>query len=243
MSKIVFAGLESSGKSLRLAMTVVEIAHRNAEWAKKSQKIRPIVSNLKFSEKFFQYVTQELKIPIVYWENLDDLVKMEQCDVIIDEIGNYFDARFWSDLSLDVRRWITQGAKCGIEMYGSSQDFAQVDKAFRRLVDRDGLYEITKLIGSPRPANTRPPVKKIWGVCIVRRLDPRSYNEDKKKFESGTILPKIMFIQRKFCEIFDTTQKIQRSSFPALRHEVRTCEHHRNVGGNGTCEFCKVVHI
>jgi len=32
MSKIIFSGLESSGKSLRLAMVTVDIAHRNAKW-------------------------------------------------------------------------------------------------------------------------------------------------------------------------------------------------------------------
>jgi len=239
--KIIYAGLESSGKSLKLAMTVVKIAYRNAKWASESKKVRSIASNLRFSESFYDFVTNDLKIPVVYWDNLDELIGMEQCDVVIDEVGNYFDSRLWQDLSLDVRRWLTQGAKCGIEIYGSAQDFAQVDKSFRRLVSE--LYEITKVIGSPRPANTRPPVTRIWGLCVVRQLNPRSYNEDKKQFAGGGVFPKFMFIQRKYCEIFDTTQKIKRSEYPALRHEVRMCEHHSKVGGNGSCDFCKIVHI
>jgi len=195
---------------------------------------RPIYSNLKFSDTFFEHVTKELKIPIYYWEDLNDLIKIEGADVICDEVGNYFDSRGWADISLDVRRWLTQGAKTGVEFYGSAQDFAQVDKSFRRLCNE--LYEISKLIGSPRPTNTRPPVKRIWGICTVRQLDPNGYNEDKKKFDSSSILPSLLIIQKKYCEIFDTTQKIKRSKYPLLRHEDRYCE-------LPNCTFHKVVHI
>jgi len=239
--KIVYAGIESSGKSLKLAMTVVDLVFRNSEWRKKSGKIRPIRSNLRFSEKFFDWATKEMEVPIEYWDRLDDLTKFDQCDVVIDEIGNYFDSRLWQDLSLDTRVWITQGAKSGIEIYASAQDFAQVDKAFRRLTNH--LYEIKKYIGSPRPAATKPPVQKIWGVCLARELDPRSYNEDKKKFASNFSLPTFFTIQKKYCDIFDTTQKIKRSKLPALKHETRTCEYHVDNGGNGSCNFCKISHV
>jgi len=151
----------------------------------------------------------------------------------MDEVGAYFDSRLWQDLSLDARLWLAQGSKSGIELYGSSQDFAQVDKSFRRLVNY--LYEITKIVGSPRPSATRPPVKKIWGLCLIRELDPRNYNEDKKKFAGEYALPSFFLIQRKYCEIFDTTQKIGRGKFPALRHEERFCE-------VPNCSFHKVFH-
>lgn len=234
--KIIYSGLESSGKSLRLAMDVVDIAYRNSKWKKESGIERPIVSNIEFSQEFFTRVTKELGVPIHYWENLDDLLQYQNADIICDEVGNYFDSRLWADLSLDVRRWLTQGAKSGIEFYGSAQDFAQIDKAFRRLCNE--LYEITKVIGSPRPSPTKPPIKKIWGVCMIRELDPRSYNEDNKKALTSAFinLPKFFFIQRKYCEIFDTTQKIKRSKPALLKHEERFCS-------DPNCTFHKVVHI
>lgn len=232
--KIIYSGLESSGKSYKLAMLVVDIAHRNAKWKESTGKVRTIASNLKFSEGFHNYCTQQLRIPIVYWENLEELIAMSDCDIIIDEVGNYFDSRLWSDLSLDVRRWLTQGAKVGIEIYGSAQDFSQVDKSFRRLVNK--LFHITKLIGSPRPSATRPPVNKIWGVCSIRELNPREYNEDKKSFDKTQVMPGFFILERKFCEIFDTTQKIARSSPPALKHEERFCE-------RDSCSFRKLIHV
>lgn len=238
--KIVFSGLEGAGKSLKLAMTVRGLVERNAKWKQETGKVRPLVSNMQFSPDFERYVREDLGLEIVYWEHLDELIKMSDCDVIIDELGNYFDARMWTDLSLDVRRWLTQGSKCGIDIYGSAQDFAQVDKAFRRLVNE--LLEVRKLFGSRRPAPTLPPVLKVWGVCAIFRVDPRSYKEDDKKYESSGI-PSFFLIRKEYCDIFYTGQKIERGRLPALRHEERLCIHHRTIGGDGSCNFCKITHI
>lgn len=239
MAKYIYAGLEGSGKSLRLAGVVRGLVKRNAKWFKTNGQSRPIVSNMLFSADF-KALAESVGVPIIYWEHLDELIRVEQCDVIIDEVGNYFDSRLWADLSLDVRRWLTQGSKCGIDIYGSAQDFAQVDKSFRRLVNE--LCEIRKIIGSRRPSVTKPPVTRIWGVCASFTINPRSYKEDEKEYENA-LIPSFFFIKKSDCEIFDTTQKIQRGRHPALRHEKRVCEHHSEIGGDGTCTFCKVVHI
>jgi len=232
--KVIFSGLESSGKSLKLASVVSDVAERNALWLKKSGVIRPIVSNLFFSEEFFDYCVNTLGIPIHYWTNIDELIKYDNADIIIDEVGTYFDSRLWADLSLDVRRWLTQGAKSGIEIYGTAQDFAQVDLAFRRLVNH--LFHITKLCGSARPAATKPPVKYIWGICLSRELNPREYKEDKKSFDTTQLIPSFFLIERIYCEMFDTTQKIQRSRPTPFRHIERGCE-------LTDCSFHKIAHV
>jgi len=189
---------------------------------------------MQFSQAFFDHVTKELGVPISYWKNLDELIGYDNCDIIIDEVGTYFDSRLWSDLSLDVRRWLTQGAKSGIEIYGSAQDFAQVDLAFRRLVNH--LYHITKMLGSARPSATKPPVKRIWGICSMRELNPREYKEDKKSFDKTQLFPSFFFIERKYCEIFDTTQKIARSTAPPYKHIERLCE-------ADNCGYHRTIHI
>jgi len=268
--KTIYSGLESSGKSLRLAKVVTDLVARNSKWNKsrmdsyerdleswerslslrgidkkerdvflrdnpqpEKPEPRPIVSNLQFKTHFEEYA-KEMGVPIIYWTNLDEIIKYDNADVIIDEVGTYFDSRLWSDLSLDVRRWLTQGAKTGIEIYGSAQDFAQVDLAFRRLVNN--LYHITKLVGSPRPSATRPPVKRIWGICMMRELNAREYKEDKKSFDKTQLIPSVFFIERIYCEIFDTTQKILRSTPPLMKHVDRYCE-------SKTCGFHKTIHV
>jgi len=236
MSKIIYTGIESSGKSLRIAMEMEKIVQRNYKWFKRSGVVRPIYSNLKFSDNFHNFVEKDLGLKIQYWKDLDELIGLEGADIIIDEIGNYFDARNWSELSLDVRRWITQGAKVGNEIWGTAQDFGQVDLAFRRLVNE--LYEITKVIGSRRPSNTKPPIKKIWGVCWIRSLQAKNYKEDEKKYLD--VIGSIFFIQEKYCNIFDTTQKIVKSKPQVMKHETRFCEFYDDPSHD--CKFCKTFH-
>jgi len=265
--KVIYSGLESSGKSLRLAAVVAGLVQRNSKWNNVRLKEyegklatyenavalrettggsleglepptkpepRPIVSNLQFNPRFEHWAVHEMGVPIIYWTDLDSLIEYNNADIIIDEVGTYFDSRLWADLSLDVRRWLAQGAKTGIEIYGSAQDFAQVDLAFRRLVNH--LFHITKLVGSRRPAATKPPVKTIWGVCSMRELNPQGYKEDKKQFDKTSLFPSFFLIERKYCEIFDTTQKIERSAPPKLKHIRRIC-------ADAVCGYIKIQHI
>jgi len=187
-----------------------------------------------FSDSFQEFAN-EMGVELKYWRDLEELISYNEADIICDEVGNYFDSRMWADLSLDVRRWLTQGAKTGIEFYGGAQDFAQVDKAFRRLVQPGDLIHITKVIGSPRPAATKPPVKRIWGLCSAQKLDPSGYDEDKKKF-SGSGFPSFFFIRKEFCEIFNTSQKIVKSKPPPLKHIERDC-------ADPGCTYHKIQHV
>lgn len=236
--KYVVSGLESSGKSLKLAMICQDLVIRNAKWNKITGLSRPIISNMAFSKSFLDFA-KEKGVELLYWHDLEELIKYQEADIICDEIGNYFDSRMWADLSLDVRRWLTQGAKTGIEFYGGAQDFAQVDKAFRRLVQPGDLHHITKIAGSRRPAKTKPPVRLIWGICLTRSLNPQAYDEDKKEFADEGILgmfnPMNYFLIRKSaCMIFDTGQKIERSASPYLMHIKRMCQE---------CGVQKISHV
>jgi len=87
--KVIFSGLESSGKSLRLAMEVRDIVHRNAKWLKRSGIQRPLASNLRFSEEFEKYMADLGLPPVIYCENLEELTKLSHCDVIIDFLSRF----------------------------------------------------------------------------------------------------------------------------------------------------------
>lgn len=228
--KVVYTGLESSGKSLALAMRADEVLKRNIKWKKKTGIARPIISNIAFSETFKRRA-EEAGILVFIWENLDDLIKWKDADVFIDELGTYFDSRTWPNLSLDVRRWIAQSAKSGIEIYSAAQDFSQVDIAFRRLTNV--VYHIIKLLGSPRPSNTRPPVRRIWGLCIRWELDARSFKQEQAEMKLAWIVPSFFFIRKKYTELFDTRQFLHRSQPPEFKHSVRNCP---------ICGFEKVYH-
>jgi len=227
---VIFTGLPGSGKSYKLGQTVLEVLYRNKKMYEQSVKswrkfgelgnppqMRLVYTNLKLSSK----IEEEFSDLIVYWTELRQLTPLRDCDVVIDEVATYFDARLWETLSLEMRRWLAQHRKFGIEIYGTAQDFAQVDKAFRRLTS-DLLY-ITKLLGSRDISATKPAPRFIWGISLVRDLDPTVYDEMKSKF-AATGIPKFMWISRAGTEVFDTRAEVKLSGALPLKHIERVCE-------------------
>jgi len=229
---VIFTGLPGSGKSYKLGKTVVEILYRNQKAYDKAvrayladpqhdpengPKPRKVHTNLQLTPQ----IQEEFSEFIEYWKDLRQLTPLRDCDVVIDEVATYFDARIWETLSLEMRRWLAQHRKFGIEIYGTSQDFAQVDKAFRRLTS-DLLY-LTKIVGSRDISATKPPPKYIWGIVFVRTLDPTIYDEQKSKFGS-TGIPRFMLITRKGTEMFDTRAEVVLSSALPMKHIQKECE-------------------
>jgi len=226
---VIFTGLPGSGKSYKLGQTVVSILYRNRRSARKYGTKRVLWTNLKLGND----IETEFQGYIQYWNDLRQLTALRDVDVVIDEVATYFDARLWETLSLEMRRWLAQHRKFGIEIYGTSQDFAQVDIAFRRLTS-DLLY-LTKIIGSRDISATKAPPKFIWGLSLVRHLDPMKYDEQKSKF-AGTGIPNFMFITRKGTQLFDTRAEVRLSSALPLKHIQKACE-------DANCTFQKIVHV
>jgi len=228
---VVFTGLPGSGKSYKLGQTVVDVLYRNKAdyirredyyWSTKLPvleypKRRILFTNLKLSSA----VEAEFSGFIQYWTELKQLTPLRDVDVVIDEVATYFDARLWETLSLEMRRWLAQHRKFGIDMYCTSQDFAQVDKAFRRLCS--DLFYLTKIAGSRDISATRPPPRWIWGIVFVRELDPTVYDEQLSKFGSSGI-PKFMLITRRGTQVFDTRAEVQLSGTLPLKHLEMSCE-------------------
>jgi len=233
--KRVYTGFESAGKSYLLAIDARNLIIRNSEWARVLKlPVRPILSNMSFTPEFEEFA-KDMEVPIIYWKSLEEIKNFSECDIICDEIGKFFDSRFWEKLSLEIRTWCSEGAKKGIHWYAGAQDFAQVDKSFRRLVQPGDLVQVTKVMGSRRPSATMPPVKKIWGILFLRNLNPQGYSEDKKEFE-GSGFPSIKFIHRRYCEIFDTNRRIDSDNRIVLRHVDAYCS-------DANCSHHKILHV
>lgn len=232
---VIFSGLPGAGKSLKLAMTSVDTLYRNRKLhEKKGLPKRQLWSNIQFSDD----VEEEFGVGdngyIQYWHDPGQLVKMRDCDVVWDEIATHLDSTQWQNMSLELKRWLQQHRKYGVEIYGTTQDFAQIDKSMRRLTS--DLLLLTKVLGSPDPSPTRPSITRAWGVVLIRTLDPQKYDEEKSKFEAYGLLPKVMWIQTKWVKVFDTRQEILMGKYPPLRHIPRECE--RN-----DCSFHKIIHV
>ena len=220
--KRVYTGIESSGKSLWLSRDAEDVLNRNIKGLKIVGIPRTMAFNSPMSKEFKNRITNA-GIKYLEFKNFDDIARFDEMDVFIDEVIKFFPANGSSGLSNEQLHFITQGAKSGINIYGASQDFSQVHKQFRLLVNE--VYIVTKIIGSRRPMKTAPPVKFIWGCGIKREVKPSSFKGDSATMES-TGIPWPFLILKKDCDRFDTSYKIPLTTLPIkkLRKQVGFCE-------------------
>jgi len=249
---VLFTGLPGAGKSLKMSRTIIKVLYRNQKYWEKAvkrwrierestpnllpPKPRRIYSNLKLSpevEAEFGVSTDDHPAGAIrYWWDPSQLIDIRDADVFWDEIATHLDATQWQNMSLEIKRWLQQHRKFGIEVYGTTQDFAMIDKSMRRLTS--DLYIITKMMGSGDKSATKPEIKNIWGISMVQAMDPQTYDEEESKQKAGW--PSFMFFTRADVEVFDTTQEIKMGKYPPLNHIEREC-------GNPECQYHKVLHV
>lgn len=210
----IIEGQPGNGKSLYTAKIVKKLVKRNQRWFNKSGIIRPIYSNLKFSEEFENesvvFVDEKPVKLIHYWITVDEVSKLRDCDLIWDEIATEMDARTFTSLSEEVKRFLSQYDKRGVEIYANTQDFSLIDLRARLFVTR--VATMVKIIGSRRPSPTRPPLKRIWGLILVRDLREWKATDPSKK--QYVIIPSLFFINKEDVEIYDTRQVIEATQLP-----------------------------
>lgn len=226
---IIYTGKPGSGKSTRTADTFLSLLQRNQAWFKKSGVKRLVYSNLKLSPT----LEEKYKDFFAYWDDPVQLVKLRHCDVLWDEIAVHMDATQWQNLPLELKRWLQQHRKLGIDIYGNAQDFFQIDIAMRRLVSE--VYILFKICGSRDISSTKPAPKFIWGLILSRQLSPESFDKPdiaKRKF----LWFSLMFITRERISAFDTAQEIKSGKYPPLKHIERDC-----IDPN--CEFTRTTHV
>lgn len=227
-------GPPGQGKSLDAAQKTLWLCKRNAKWEKKSGIRRLIYSNIKFSENFEKSWGHFIK----YWTSTDELVKLRDVDIIWDEIATELDARNWPNLSVEMKRFLSQYRKRGCDIFANTQDFSMIDQRARLMISK--VTTLKKLAGSRDISTTKPNPKFIWGLIMKREvLNFRETDPEKKKY---ALVPSFFFIEKALIELYDTTQDIPVGKAPALRHTTVYCQHHKSQGGDGTCTFCQVRH-
>jgi len=230
MSKIIYVGIESSGKSLMLSRKAEEIRKRNIKWYKTTGLKRTMAFNSPMSDEFIQSI-EKSNINYKYFKNLDEIIYLEEADIFIDEVIKFFPASGTSSLSNEQLHFITQGAKSGICLFGACQDFSQVHKQFRLLVNE--VYVITKVIGNRRPMKTAPPIVAtwywpwaIWGLCTMRKVSPTSFKGDTATMDEIEGGFSFFFISKDDVNRFDTSYKIPITGLPVkkLRKQIEHCD-------------------
>lgn len=235
--KKVYTGIESSGKSLQLSINAEEVLQRNIKWLKITGIPRLMAFNQPMSPAFVERVKSS-GIGYKEFKHLNEILNLEEVDIFIDELIKFFPANGTNSLSREQLDFITQGAKTGVHLYGASQDFSQVHKQFRLLVNE--VYVVTKLIGSRRPMKTAPPVKRIWGLCMMRSVRPSSFKGDSATMESLNLIPHFFTIRKEDTDRFDTSYKIPLTKLPT---KVVRRQDIVGYGEDGDVEYEKTIWV
>jgi hypothetical protein len=215
MSKIAYCGMESQGKSLLLGDRTRKLLKRNKKYFKKYGFKRLLRSNLKLSNDLSEYY----KDFIVYWDDVSEIIGKTGCDIIWDEISTDLSAQKREPLPPEINKWLRQGAKQGVHIYATAQEFHDIHLDFRRRVAE--AYIVRKLLGSERGGENLPTVKWIWGICMYRKLKINPYNELEPEYRD--VIPRFFWIDKDRCSVFDTHQVILTSEEIPLQHIERKC--------------------
>lgn len=244
MSIRMVIGLPGAGKTQLTVHWLRKVLRRNKKWRSRTKTrlcpegiTRKVYVNFDLKPKYLE----RWKDFIVRYEDPEELTKIEDADIFIDEVARYFDGRDWEKLSFDLRAFLQEHDKVGCDIYANTQTPRSVDVAFRRLCER--VWRISKIIGSRRPSKTRPPIWIIWGICFIRELEPKSFS---KEFEDEAYKTRFLgffpwpffWLGRARSDWYDTRQKIIPGAMPPLRHRVAYCEE-----PGCTLHKGKVVHI
>jgi len=231
----VIEGAPGQGKSLSTARIVRELLRRNKKWHEKNgTPLRKIASNIKFSKQ----LEEEYPGQIVYWTDTTEICKMHDVDLIWDEIATELDSRNFANLTSELKRFLSQYRKRGVDIYANTQDFSMIDARARLMIT--GVETLTKLMGSRDLSATKPDPKFVWGVIVSRTVENyREISPEKKKY---SIFPSFFFIEKQLTDMYDTKQDIPQGALPPLKHVVQYCEYH-GIGGEHVCDFKKVSHI
>jgi len=214
--KIVYTGIESSGKSLQLSIQAESVLKRNIKWFKATGIPRTMAFDSPMSPDFVKQI-EIAGLKYLHFHELHDVLKLNECDIFINEVIKYFPASGSNSLSNEQLDFLTQGAKSGVYMYCASQDFSQVHKQFRLLVNE--VWIVNKIVGSRRPIKSAPSSKFVWGMCIKRSVPPSAFKGDNNTMitKSGFAFPYPFFIYKKDCQRFDTSYKVPLSRLPDKR--------------------------
>jgi hypothetical protein len=161
--------------------------------------------------------------------------QMHDCYIVMDDCATIIPADKWQDLPVWFRKMWAQAGHNGIHCVANIQDPVSCDINFRRYTDL--AFKFHKLCGSPRPEESKPPIKHIWGIYTVRSIKAATLWKDGDMTEAEIQAlkdehPELykekwgfkwFWISRKICEIYNTLQHIPEYMPDTLEHYELRC--------------------
>lgn len=147
MSIVIYTGKPGHGKTIALMREFVKVCKKNEKIFNETGFRRRVKTSILPSPSLYARYAFYIEI----FNDLDWLPYERDCDIFIDEMGSYFDSRQWASLAPEVIHALRLHRHRGIDIYGATQEFSQVDLTIRRLT--------TRLYRSKKWWSTKEPVK------------------------------------------------------------------------------------
>jgi len=123
---------------------------------------------------------------VLFWQKVDDLIKIKHGVILMDECQIYFNSRRWKELPEQLQYKLQQHRKHGLDIWGAVQSFKRIDTVLRELV------------------NYCYAVRKILKIFILNAFDP----EDIDKVKRQTLSTRVYFFNKKIASCYDTFAEI-----------------------------------
>jgi len=210
---IGWIGDKGQGKSYMLARTLVKTLRRNNIWhVKKGLPMRKVavMKTLGLADAF----AEEWKEYLIFFNEIDDLKTLRECDVFVDDISMRLDSRSWELLTQGTREWLYGSERLGCDLFFTAQKFSRVEITFRLLTDK--VFVCTKGFGSRRPSSTKPTVRHIWGFIHTMNIPKADYQSEgfnQDLFSGG----KPHWLSKKYTQIYDHTNVSLSEGYPPLQ--------------------------
>jgi len=220
-------GNTGQGKTFWMAGVARKLFKRNLSWYKQTGKKRLVATNLIFGKD----VEKKYGEFIRYWKEPKELIPLEGCDVIWDEVSTHLDSNSWKNTGIDFKAWLRHHDKRGVDIYATAQNFKDIDIAIKRITDK--VYILNKIFGSRRPHPTKPPVRFVWGLIMRWGVMPNEFREEKEDIKRSIFDVDFIWISKRLSRMYNTLQEIPVLPYVEMKHLNLRCER---------WPICKVQH-
>lgn len=216
-----------SGKSLNQAADVLWLLHRSVKIQKKyNLPVRKIGCNFHMNREIQERYRDRLftwhnPLEMIFEDYPRNQIIRKNFDCVWDEMAVELPSDKWKDTHPEIRAFFAQHRKRAIQIYGNTQDYMMVDINARRMATK--VFESFKIIGSPDPDPTFPPIKHPWGIVAKWELDKRLIRADAQDRIRVSIVPRITWISKYLCNAYNTAEDIRPAEIE-LKHIVRSCK-------------------
>jgi len=192
MSITMHTGRPGTGKTFNLVKDALKLL-RNGEIVYSNFKIywnghkeertrfKKFLVWIKIKKEWKDYPASNLR----YWKKLEDLYRIEEGTILIDEAHVYMNSRRWKDLPEEMEKKLAQHRKDGLHIIGTVQSVNRLDTIFRELIDFWYVYD------------------NSW-FFFVRW----EFNLDDDKQKRFPLSRRYIFKRKKIYESYDTLEKI-----------------------------------